>query len=334
MQRTTTTLILGALAALCSPVMAGDTWYDDFDAATEVAKKEGKDLFVDFTGSDWCGWCVRLHDEVFGFEDFLTAVQKDFVLVALDYPRGDEAKAKVPNPERNDELSEKYNIQGFPTVLLMNADGEVFASTGYRQGGVEPYLAHVAEISATGREALAGTKKIVAEFAAAEGDAKLAAWEKAIALLAKLDGDSPFAPQLAPTVRWAYEVDPKNESGLQLRAVEALMKAGQAEKADLEMARNLDPKNEKGLLEQVVEAQFMKVRDDVTAKAALEALDGLMPLGFKDTERAFMLQFRAATWCAGPLDDLERAKKYAASAKEVGTEEEGMMEALEEILGS
>src|SRR6185295_16165266 len=107
----------------------------DFDKAAALAKKEHKDLLVDFTGSDWCGWCIKLHKEVFDFDSFLDGAEESFVLVALDYPNGDEAKAKVPNPARNDELRKKYAIAGYPTVLLMTPDGEVFAKTGYAPGG-------------------------------------------------------------------------------------------------------------------------------------------------------------------------------------------------------
>jgi thioredoxin-related protein len=332
MRTITAALTLSALALCSSSIAAGEAWYDDFDVATEAAKKEGKDLLVDFTGSDWCVWCVRLHDEVFGHEEFVTAVSEDFILVALDFPRDEAIKAEVPNPERNKELQKKHGVRGFPTVLLMNADGEVYAQTGYQAGGVEPYLEHLGEIRAAGLEALAGSKKIVAAFEAAEGDAKVAAWEQAIALLAKLDGGSPFAPKLAIVARWALESDPDNERGFKLLAVEALMKAGQADPEVLQAARELDPKNEKGLLEQSVQAQFQGVQDDVTARAAIEALEALVPFGFQDQKIGFELQFYASQWCNGPLADPERAKKFAAGAKAIGTDDAKMLEALEGIL--
>src|SRR6187455_3462039 len=127
---------LGVALAVTAPAWADDIapapaaetkaeekWVADFDKAVEQAKKEHKDLLVDFTGSDWCSWCVRLHEEVFSHDDFLAAAQKDYVLVSLDYPHGEEAKAKVPNAARNDELAKQHKIGGFPTVLLMTADG-------------------------------------------------------------------------------------------------------------------------------------------------------------------------------------------------------------------
>jgi thiol-disulfide isomerase/thioredoxin len=118
----------------------------DFDKATQLAQKEGKDLFVDFTGSDWCGWCIKLHDEVFQHDAFLKPIQEDYILVALDYPRKEAAKALVPNPKRNQELKKKYAIRGYPTILLMTPDGEVYGKTGYRKGGPELYVEHVKKL--------------------------------------------------------------------------------------------------------------------------------------------------------------------------------------------
>lgn len=130
---------------LCTPLAAqnSDGWYDDFDLASTAAKAQGKDLLVDFTGSDWCGWCIKLHKEVFVRDKFLIPAKEKFVLVALDYPRSEEAKAKVPNPERNNELRKTYKVRGYPTVLLMTADGEVYGNTGYRKGGAESYIQYL-----------------------------------------------------------------------------------------------------------------------------------------------------------------------------------------------
>ncbi|MEW6073803.1 MAG: thioredoxin family protein [Planctomycetota bacterium] len=333
MPRTTATLLLGALATLSAPAAAGETWYADYDAAVEAATKAKKDLFVDFTGSDWCGWCIKLHDEVFAHDEFLEAVQREFVLVALDFPHGEEAKAKVPNAARNAELNEKYGIRGYPTVLLMNVAGEVFAQTGYQEGGPQAYVEHLAEITKSGREALASIKEIVAAFDKATGDAKVKAWEKVIDRLEAQEADSPFVRLLAPAVRWAFETDPQNASGFKRRAVEALLATGQVDEAVIRAGRELDPKNEEGLLERVVDAQFQAVQDDTMAKAAMDALDALLLLGIRDEELSFRLQFTAARWCAGPLADPERAKKYAAAAKAIGTDDARALQTLDKILG-
>jgi thioredoxin-related protein len=137
-------LKLSLLALLLFPFSAlagGDAWLTDLEEAKKVAKKENKAILIDFTGSDWCHWCIILKKEVFSKEEFLEAAKKDFVLVELDFPRKSEQ-----SPERqktNKALAKKYEIKGYPTVLLTDATGKVFARTGYQEGGVEPYLAHL-----------------------------------------------------------------------------------------------------------------------------------------------------------------------------------------------
>lgn len=122
-------------------------WQTDFDAAGKLAKESGKDLLVNFSGSDWCGWCIKLDEEVFSHQEFLDGVAEDFVLVLLDFPRQKENVEKIPEAQRkrNDELQTKYAIRGFPTVLLTDAEGTVFARTGYQAGGPEAYVKALAE---------------------------------------------------------------------------------------------------------------------------------------------------------------------------------------------
>ena len=134
-----------ALAATCAFAMPKG-WTDDFEAAKAKAEKEGKLLLVDFSGSDWCGWCMKLDEEVFSKKKFVSAAQKNFVLVLIDSPRDKEKLSKKAR-KQNPELVKKYGIRGFPTVLIMDAKGEVVAKTGYRKGGHKEYLNHLASIA-------------------------------------------------------------------------------------------------------------------------------------------------------------------------------------------
>jgi len=149
-----------ALVALCLSFVslsAGEEgWLTDLETAKKVAQAEKKDILVDFTGSDWCGWCIRLKKEVFDQPQFAEA-SKYFVLVEIDFPR---SKTLAPELKaKNDALAKKYNIQGFPTILLLDAQGEVYAQTGYQAGGPESYLKHLAQLrrqnTAEGKQALA-----------------------------------------------------------------------------------------------------------------------------------------------------------------------------------
>ena len=134
-----------ALAATCAFAMPKG-WTDDFDAAKAKAAKEGKLLLVDFSGSDWCPWCIKLDDEVFSKKEFVKTAQMDFVLVMVDSPRNKEKLSKKAR-KQNPGLVKKYKINRYPTVLVMDAEGNVVARTGYRKGGVKEYIKHLDSIA-------------------------------------------------------------------------------------------------------------------------------------------------------------------------------------------
>ena len=136
-------IIMTVAAALAAGVFAMPAGFtDDWDAALKKAAAENKTVLALFTGSDWCIWCQRLEGEVLSQKAFSDEVGKTFVPVFLDFP-SDKSLVKEATLKRNRELSKKYSVRGYPTVLLLNAKGEVLAQTGYRKGGPEKYLAHV-----------------------------------------------------------------------------------------------------------------------------------------------------------------------------------------------
>jgi thioredoxin-related protein len=124
--------------------VADKAWLTDFEEARKIAAKEDKSILIDFTGSDWCGWCIKLKKEVFSHDEFVKEASKDFVLVELDFPKknnqSEEEKAA------NKALVKKYNVQGFPTIILADAEGKKFGQTGYREGGPAPYLKHLKKL--------------------------------------------------------------------------------------------------------------------------------------------------------------------------------------------
>ena len=334
LKKTITALALGGLSLLSAPAYAGgEGWIADFDEAVKIAKAENKDLFVDFTGSDWCGWCIKLDSEVFSHEEFLTGVKDKFVLVALDYPNSAEAKAKVPNPERNAELVTKYGIRGYPTILLMNNDGIVYGKTGYQEGGPAAYVEHLDELVKTGRAELEKVQAVLDKYnAAPEGSDTTAQLGEILTTLEGLTEGSPFASMLTEYAERAITADPKNEKGLKLRAVRALTGAGVNSPEILTAAKQVDPKNAEGIWEAAVNAQFSTVSDKAGAEAALVELDLLNPTTVKDKDIRFKLNFTAARWASGPMGDAELAKTYARIAKGIGTEQKEMMEFLDELL--
>ena len=142
--------IILVLFVIQGAVAAEGVWMEDMAAAKAKAKAEGKDLLIDFTGSDWCGWCIKLREEVFDHESFVTAAQKDFILVELDYPQDKPQDESIKT--QNAALQDQYKIQGFPTILLTDHEGVVYGRTGYQAGGPEAYLKHISELKSSQEE--------------------------------------------------------------------------------------------------------------------------------------------------------------------------------------
>mgnify|MGYP001064764602 FL=1 len=115
-----------------------DVWMTDFAAATAKAKAENKDLLVDFTGSDWCGWCIKLDAEVFSHEEFQQAAQKNFVLVKIDI-RQDKSGMSKELIAQNDALVFRFGINNFPTLLMLDSETNVYDMLGYQKGGPGPF---------------------------------------------------------------------------------------------------------------------------------------------------------------------------------------------------
>jgi thioredoxin-related protein len=138
-------LFLFALLFVCGTLAAGEApaedslWMTDFEAAKAKAKAEKKLLFLDFTGSDWCGWCIALHKEVLDLPTFKTQAPLKFILVELDYPQQKEQTPALK--AQNKKLAEEYKVEGFPTIYITDSEGKPIAKTGYAAGGPEKYMA-------------------------------------------------------------------------------------------------------------------------------------------------------------------------------------------------
>jgi thiol:disulfide interchange protein len=136
-------LVTCSVAALVSTAFATapEGWHTDVDAAIALAKKEGKSVMLEFTGSDWCPPCKMMKKNVFSKEEFFKEASKGFVLVHLDFPKADKELA-----EKNQPHFDKYEIEGFPTVILLDGEGKEFDrffASQYPE--VAPFLAHLKE---------------------------------------------------------------------------------------------------------------------------------------------------------------------------------------------
>ena len=112
-------------------------WMTNYEEALNRAKTEKKNLLLFFTGSDWCGWCYKLDSEVLSTIDFSDMVGDKFVFVLIDFPLKSSLDPK--QVAQNKELQKKFNIKGFPTIVLLDSQQEQIGTVGYRPGGPKAY---------------------------------------------------------------------------------------------------------------------------------------------------------------------------------------------------
>jgi thioredoxin-related protein len=129
-------LVLGAFVISTSTHAA--TWLTDVRAANVQAAKEGKPVLINFTGSDWCPWCIKLKQEVFSQPEFEAFAAKYLVLVEVDFPK---RKPLPPEQQKvNAGWASQYKIDGFPTVVFLDRQGREVHRSGYRPGGARLFL--------------------------------------------------------------------------------------------------------------------------------------------------------------------------------------------------
>lgn len=144
--------IFTVCACTQKPAVADEAgfWQTDYDAALKQAAAENKYVLVDFSGSDWCGWCMKLDEEVFSQPEFTAYAKENLICVLVDFPnskpQSDEQK------KANRVLAEKYNIEGFPTVLILNPQGKMIGRDGYQPGGAAGYVEFIRSVIATDRQ--------------------------------------------------------------------------------------------------------------------------------------------------------------------------------------
>jgi len=119
-------------------------WMTDLPKAQAKAKTENKMIMMDFTGSDWCGWCIKLHKEVFSKPEFSEYAKKNLVLLEVDFPRSKEQSAELKRA--NQALQGKYKIEGYPTIIVLNGEGKKVGELGYMAGGPTAFIAELEKL--------------------------------------------------------------------------------------------------------------------------------------------------------------------------------------------
>jgi len=132
--------LFASLLASQLTAQADVQWSTDLPAAQAQAKKDKKLVLVNFTGSDWCGWCKKLQAEVFTTKEFDTFAKDKLVLVEIDFPNQKKQSAELK--KANEALQAKYKASGFPTIVALNGEGkEVWRQVGYMPGGPKAWIA-------------------------------------------------------------------------------------------------------------------------------------------------------------------------------------------------
>jgi protein disulfide-isomerase len=139
------------LAVLVVAAQAGEGWKTDFEAAKQQAKNENKALLLDFTGSDWCGFCIKLKKAVFDKPEFAKFAEKNLVLVELDFPN--RKKLPAETQKQNEGLRKQYKVAGYPTIVVLSSEGkELGRLEGYEGDDVNGYIKRVESILAKGKK--------------------------------------------------------------------------------------------------------------------------------------------------------------------------------------
>lgn len=131
-------LLVLTVGAFGMKVEAASEWETDFSKAAANAKKAGLYMLLDFSGSDWCGWCMKLEKEVFSKAEFKKYAREYLVCVLVDFPKQKKLNKKLS--DQNSELAQKYDIKGYPSIIILAPDGSLVDQTGYQEGGAQKYV--------------------------------------------------------------------------------------------------------------------------------------------------------------------------------------------------
>jgi thioredoxin-related protein len=132
--------LLGAVSA-----RADSAWGTNYKKAQEETKASNKLVLLNFTGSDWCGYCIQFDRLILSQPEFKDYAAKNLVLVEIDFPR--QKPQSVETRKQNQELAERYQVEGFPTLIVLNGEGKtVWRFDGFYTAGVAAFLAELDKV--------------------------------------------------------------------------------------------------------------------------------------------------------------------------------------------
>ena len=122
-------------------------WITSYDGALELAKKEDRPILINFTGSDWCGWCKKMDKETYSQSAFENYAKNNLVLLYVDFPSGKPQTSALE--KQNDSLKSKFGVRGYPTQVLLSPDGKLlWKNPGYLKGGPGALISNIKQATA------------------------------------------------------------------------------------------------------------------------------------------------------------------------------------------
>ena len=132
---------LYAFLFLLSINVTAQNWKNNLDQAKSIAKEEGKQILLVFSGSDWCAPCIKLEKKIWSSQTFQDYAENNLVLLRADFPKLKKNKPSKEQQDHNKKLAEKYNTKGyFPFVVLVDAEGEILNQLGYKNVDPQAYI--------------------------------------------------------------------------------------------------------------------------------------------------------------------------------------------------
>lgn len=143
-----TLMVWAATASFC---FATEGWMTDWEAAKAKSKAENKPILINLTGTDWCGWCIKLEKEVFSQKAFKEFAAQNLILMEADFPKKKELPAALK--KQNAALEKEYLQGGYPTIFLLDAEGKKLSEDlGEIKGGPEAYIEKLKELIAKAKK--------------------------------------------------------------------------------------------------------------------------------------------------------------------------------------
>jgi len=302
-----------AVVCAISIVAANAEWNPSLEAGMKQAAASKKDLLVLFTGSDWCPPCMALEKNVLSNPEIVKTLESKYELVRLDFPRSkqqDPAERKA-----NDEASKKYNVRGFPTVMLMTPEGKAYASkVGGHRGEAATYPKELEQEAAKGQQAV----KALGEADKLEGMEKAKAMVAALKLL-----PAEMLPLYGSELEKVKALDPEDTLGfttpiLQKKQLEELgqkvmqlARAKKLDEADAEVDKFLaNEKLAKSVRQEaMLNFKFGRLMQSKQYEKGMELFDQIIAL---DPESEIARE--AAEYKPRILQMIERSKQMEADA--------------------